>query len=85
MKKFAFALIALTSLSGAALAERSYDLRDLQTVNGQSSSGVFLPSTGMTAKDESAAAMTDVMASNGSLTAYQRQLLNAAQEDNGEN
>jgi opacity protein-like surface antigen len=47
MKKIIIAAVALAALAGAASAagNRSYDLRDLETVNGYSSDGAFLPTT----------------------------------------
>ena len=44
MKKIIISLVALSALAGAASAtqNRSYDLRDLQTLNGYSSDGAFL-------------------------------------------
>ena len=85
MKKIALSLIALAALSGAALAERSYDLRDLETVNGQSSSGAFLPAIEGSTTDSNAAAIVGGADYSGKLTAYQRALLNAERGDNGEN
>jgi hypothetical protein len=45
MKKFIIAAVALGALAGAASAagNRSYDLRDLETLNGYTSDGAFLP------------------------------------------
>jgi hypothetical protein len=45
MKKFIIAAVALGALAGAASAaqNRTYDLRDLETVNGYTSDGAFLP------------------------------------------
>ena len=80
MNKIALSFIALAALSTASFAERNYDLRDLQTVNGQSSSGVFL-SSGTT--DVAAAAI--VGTDDGIVSAYARQLMNAEDGDNGEN
>jgi hypothetical protein len=52
MKKIIISLVALASIAGAASAagNRSYDLRDLETQNGYSSDGVFLPAFKSTAK-----------------------------------
>jgi hypothetical protein len=45
MKKIIISLVALAAITGAASADqnRSYDLRDLDTVNGYTSDGAFLP------------------------------------------
>jgi hypothetical protein len=44
MKKFIIAAVALGALAGAAFAEnRSYDLRDLDTLNAYTSDGIYLP------------------------------------------
>lgn len=44
MKKIIISLVALAALAGAASAagNRSYDLRDLDTLNGHTSDGAFL-------------------------------------------
>lgn len=45
MKKFIIAAVALGALAGAASADqnRSYDLRDLNTLNAYTSDGIYLP------------------------------------------
>jgi hypothetical protein len=45
MKKIIISLVALAAIAGTASAaqNRSYDLRDLETLNGHSSDGAFLP------------------------------------------
>ena len=45
MKKIIISLVALAAIAGSASAaqNRSYDLRDLDTVNGYTSDGAFLP------------------------------------------
>jgi hypothetical protein len=44
MKKLIISLAALTLLAGAAQADkRSYDLRDLDTLNAYTSDGIYLP------------------------------------------
>lgn len=44
MKKFIVAATALTLFAGLAHAEkRSYDLRELDTLNAYSSNGIYLP------------------------------------------
>jgi hypothetical protein len=44
MKKIIISLVALAAIAGAASAQnRSYDLRDLDTLNGYTSDGAFLP------------------------------------------
>jgi hypothetical protein len=47
MKKFIIAAVALGALAGAASAagNRSYDLRDLDTLNAYTSDGIYLPAT----------------------------------------
>jgi hypothetical protein len=48
MKKIIIAAVALAAFAGAASAagNRSYDLRDLQTLNAYTSDGINLPVTG---------------------------------------
>jgi hypothetical protein len=44
MKKIIISLVALAAIAGTASAtQRTYDLRDLDTVNGYTSDGAFLP------------------------------------------
>lgn len=44
MKKFIIAAVALSAFAGAAAADqRSYDLRDLDTLNAYTSNGIYLP------------------------------------------
>ena len=45
MKKFIIAAVTLAALAGAASAaqNRSYDLRDLDTLNSYTSDGIYLP------------------------------------------
>jgi hypothetical protein len=45
MKKIIISLVALAAIAGSASAaqNRSYDLRDLETLNGYTSDGAFLP------------------------------------------
>jgi hypothetical protein len=44
VKKIIISLVALAAIAGSASAEkRSYDLRDLDTQNGYTSDGAFLP------------------------------------------
>jgi hypothetical protein len=44
MKKIIISLVALAAIAGTASAsQRSYDLRDLDTLNGYTSDGAFLP------------------------------------------
>ena len=83
MKKIALSLVALAALSGAALAERSYDLRDLETVNGYSSSGAFQEVAPNTALDTNAAAIVGGGDYGNTLTPYERALRNAEDSDNG--
>jgi ABC-type amino acid transport substrate-binding protein len=82
MKKIILAAAALAALSTASFAERNYELRDLQTLNFQSSSGGNLPIVaGDSATD--VAAFSAVAPNDGVLTAYERQLLNAYNNEHG--
>lgn len=82
MNKIILSLAALAALSTASFAERNYDLRDLQTLNGQSSSGVYLPAM-IDGATQDKAAFAVPKAHNGVLSAYERALLNGENTQKG--
>jgi hypothetical protein len=69
MKKIIISLVALAAIAGAASAaqNRSYDLRDLETLNGYTSDGAFLPTFkhGMVKSNQSVKPMLPVIDHTG--------------------
>jgi hypothetical protein len=84
MKKIVLTLAALATLSTASFAERtrSYDLRDLETVNGHTSDGTNKPVM-LDGSATTASAFAIPGTSGGVLTAYERALMNAYINEHG--